>query len=183
MQPSPRSNRDNTPRHGPFVAPDTFPGEQQLSIKRDDPGPLLAMFTALDGAPEHLVRAEIITWRPYIEGIIFGSYDAEDLCRRSHVFRDLVRQHVESKKVGGKEELISLTRLWKVAGCPEDKSPPEYTTKTFATQHEAFNSFCDRAHEDRGEAGIWSDWETAAWYVTELDPRVEGHELAAVIYT
>jgi hypothetical protein len=148
--------------------------------------------SAADGAPELLVRAEMHSWKIDLEPW------QKHFCILSHVFRDLTRQEASPEKVffarpkregflppsplwgeteprphpkPTPEQLYNLTRLWQIAGEPADKLPSEW--KLGAE---------DEIVQDRGEAGVWANWESACWFCCHLDERLDHADMASVLY-
>jgi hypothetical protein len=168
-----------------------------MPANEPDPALMCRMLgSAQDGAPSLVVWLEMSQWK--IDWRNFWSGYAKKLCMLSHVFRDLMRQeatcepffYTPPKQEGLKppnplfgetephpypeprpEQLYNLTRLWQVAGEPADKLPAQWD---FGPEH--------NVTLDRGEAGVWADWESACWYCQSLDERIEVVELASVMY-
>jgi hypothetical protein len=131
-----------------------------------------ALGSARDGAPSLIVGIEMSQWK--IDWPNFWNGYAKELCMLSHVFRDLMRQDATCEPFicpGPRpEQLYNLTRLWQVAGEPADKLPAQWV---FDLKY--------GIALDRGEAGVWADWESACWYCQSLDERIDVVELASVM--
>jgi hypothetical protein len=74
-------------------------------------------------------------------------------------------------------ELIPLAPLWNTAGSPQDRQPREWIanhTREMADQGVVV--------EDRGEAALFADYQSAAWYAQALDPTIEPWHIVETFY-
>lgn len=119
-----------------------------------------------------------------------------ELATRCLVFKELMRQAHEHELAGTLREApktpivlmhadgtspprepfvpecwVDVSRLFAVARRPDPPSFPEWWGSN-ETRPDWW------AAEDRGEAGWFADWDTAAWYAHELDPENFGIEEA-----
>lgn len=104
--------------------------------------------------------------RQFCIGNEVGSFDLSepdvDLATQSRGFRALLRSSIANPKAG---DLHPITLMWEWAGRPAGKSPEDWMADQWHSQKP------DRAIvEDRGEAGIFADWEQASWYAHFMDP-------------
>lgn len=122
---------------------------------------LTTMMSLGPNAPDLVVKMEVMTWDLGFDSMSpCTRQDIKRLSLLSHIFRDLMRQWSEHRKAGTEDEgLFSLTRLWALAGSPKDKLPREFAKKWDLV-------------EDRGPEGVWADYESALWYVGDLDEKV-----------
>jgi hypothetical protein len=93
----------------------------------------------------------------------------KEIARRSAAYRALMRSSVENP---GFDDLHSLTAIWQRVGSPAGKSPADWLA-------EGGGGSPDAVIEDRREAGIFADWESAGWYAHHLDP--ENFDVAEVV--
>lgn len=81
----------------------------------------------------------------------------------SPVFRTLLHQvHVSYPENG---DLQPLDELWEAAGSPADRAPgsPEFAGRVAGVGEIV----------DRGDQGVWAEFETAAWYAEFLCEHIE----------
>ena len=127
--------------------------KEPVPAPEPDNGGLLATMLAMpDGAPELAIRAEMMGWESYFAERPVPGPKEKALCFVSHVFRDLIRQCVQHDKDEDSEWMFSLTRLWELAGSPENARPLEYAQVVFknADDH-SFHCMYERKLEDRDE--------------------------------
>jgi hypothetical protein len=122
---------------------------------------LTTMMSRGPNAPELVVKMEVMSWDLGFDSMSpCTRQEIKRLSLSSHVFRDLMRQWSEHRKAGTEDEgLYSLTRLWALAGSPEDKHPGDLAKRLELV-------------EDLGAEGVWADYESALWYVGDLDEKV-----------
>lgn len=132
---------------------------------------LTTMMSRGPNAPELVVKMEVMTW-----DLGFNSMspctrqEIKRLSLLSHIFRDLMRQWSEHRKAGTEDEgLFSLTRLWTLAGSPKDKHPGDLAKRLELV-------------EDLGAEGVLADYESALWYVGDLDEKIESVDILNLIY-
>ena len=94
--------------------------------------------------------------------------ELEDIAMRSPVFLDLLRQHHETGG-GCNKPLYSLNRLWEAAGSPP-RHEPQLSYQP-GPQRDSRNGIIIGRVVKRGKAGLFADWDTAVWYMHQLDPE------------
>lgn len=103
-------------------------------------------------------------------GQMFIAFDLRDwrlaeweyqLLEDSDVFRWLCYECARSDRDG--DELVNVTAIWEKSGCAEAIRPTAAVLGIIE----------GGTVEDRGEAGVWADSETAAWWAHAADPNIE----------
>lgn len=79
--------------------------------------------------------------------------------------------------IGERDEMLSLTDLWRAAGSPESKRPSDWTVTAQCKEFAEFiagNSGIELFQTVRGgqEPGTWSHWQLAYAYAKYLSPEV-----------
>jgi hypothetical protein len=110
---------------------------------------------------------------------MFGRFEMRDwglekwqiqLALVSPVFKELLRPAVGDPQ----NELVNVTAIWRAAGEPADKKPLEWIASSWKPE--------DHLVEDRGADGVWVDFETAAWYASGLDGRLDSAHVTWMLY-